>query len=176
MPTIQIIVPGQLISPLTAPPPPQYPASTALGRSEIIKYAKLKVLPNPDATALTTCDENSATRVLAVDVYCMLEHLFFDAMLSHADIAMAFHCNVSQLTKAVTGVDYKGGSHKYKPKKATKRPSETTDKQAGPSKRKATSASSTQPETTQMPNPDVQEDMLPSLSSSNSDLPLGLLI
>ena len=30
MPTIQIIVPGQLISPLTAPPPPQSPASMAL--------------------------------------------------------------------------------------------------------------------------------------------------
>ena len=47
MPTIQIIVPGELLSPLTAPPPPQSPASMALGRSEIIKYTKLKVLPNP---------------------------------------------------------------------------------------------------------------------------------
>ena len=175
MPTIQVIVPGQLISPLTAPPSPQYPASTALGRSEIIKYTKLKVLPNPDATALTMCDENSATRVLAAAIYCMLEHLFFDDTLSRADIATAFHCNVSQLTKAITSVDYKGGPHKYKPKKATKRPSETTHKQAGPSKRKTTSTSSTQPETTQAPNPDVQEDTLPSSSSSDSDLPLGLL-
>ena len=175
MPTIQISVPGQLISPLTAPPPPQSPALMALGRSEIIKYTKLQVLPNPNATALTTCDENSATRVLAAAVYCMLEHFFFDDTLSRTDIATAFRCNVSQLTKAVTGVDYKGGPHKYKPKKATKRPSETTDKQAGPSKRKATSTSSTQPETTQAPNPDVQEDTLPSLSSSNSELPLGLL-
>ena len=120
MPTIQIIVPSQLISSLTAPPPPQYPASMALGRSEIIKFTKLKVLPNPDASALTTSDENSATRVLATAVYCRLEHLFFDDTLSHADIATAVHCNVSQLTKAVTGVDYKGGPHKYKPKKATK--------------------------------------------------------
>ena len=119
MPTIQIIVPNQLISPLTAPPPPQLPASTALGRSEIIKFTKLKVLPNPDASALTTCDENSATRVMAAAVYCKLEHLFFDETLSRADIAMAFCCNVSQLTKAITGVDYKGGPHKYKPKKAT---------------------------------------------------------
>ena len=175
MPTIQIIVPGQLISPLTAPPSPQYPASTALGRSEIIKYTKLKMLPNPDATALTTCHENSATRVLAAAVYCMLEHLFFDDTLSRANIATAFRCNMSQLTKTVTGVDYKGGPHKYKPKKATKRPRETTDKQTGPSKRKATSTSFTQPETTQPTNPDAQEDTLPSSSSSNSDLPLGLL-
>ena len=99
MPTIQISVPGQPIPPLTAPPPPQSPALTALGRSKIIKYTKLQVLPNPNATALTTCDENSATRVLAVAVYCMLEHFCFDDTLSHADIAMAFHCNVSQLTK-----------------------------------------------------------------------------
>ena len=131
MPTIQISVPGQLISPLTAPPPPQSPALTALGKSEIIKYTKLQVLPNPNATALTTCDENSATRVLAAAVYCMLEHFFFDDTLSRADIAMAFLCNVSQLTKAVTGVDYKGGPHRYKPKKATKRPSKPTDEKPG---------------------------------------------
>ena len=175
MPTIQIIIPGQLISPLSAPPPPQYPASMALGRSEIIKFTKLKVLPNPDATALTTCDENSATRVLAAAIYCTLEHLFFDDTLSCADITTAFRCNLSQLTKAVTGVDYKGGPHRYKPKKATKRPREPTDEQAGPSKCKATSTSFTQPESMQATNPDVQEDTLPSSSSSNSDLPLGLL-
>ena len=175
MPTIQISVPGQLISPLRAPPPPQSPALMALGRSEIIKYTKLQVLPNPNATALTTCDENSATRVLAAAVYCTLEHFFFDDTLSRADITTAFRCNMSQLTKAVTGVDYKGGLHKYKPKQATKRPSETTDKQAGPSKRKASSTSSTQPETMQAPNPDVQEDTLPSSSSSDSELPIGLL-
>ena len=175
MPTIQISVPGQLISPLIALPPPQSPALTALGRSEIIKYTKLQVLPNPNAAALTTCDENSATRVLAAAVYCTLEHFFFDDMLSRTDIATAFRCNMSQLTKAITRVDYKGGPHKYKPMKATKRPRETTDKQAGPSKCKATSMSFTQPETMQAPNPDVQEDTLPSLSSSDSDLPLGLL-
>ena len=175
MPTIQISVPGQLISPLTALPPPQFPALMALGRSKIIKYTKLQVLPNPNATALTTCNENSATRVLAAAIYCTLEHFFFDDTLSRADITTAFRCNVSQLTKVVTGVDYKGGPHKCKPKKATKRPSETTDKQAGPSKRKATSTSSTQPETTQAPNPDVQEDTLPSSSSRDSELPIGLL-
>ena len=54
MSTIQIVVPGELLSPLTAQLPALSPASTALGRSEIIKYTKLKVLPNPDATALAT--------------------------------------------------------------------------------------------------------------------------
>ena len=176
MPFIQIIVPGELLSPLTAPPPPQSPASTALGRLEIIKYTKLKVLPNPDATAFTTCDENSATRVLAAAVYSTLEHLFFDDTLSRVDISMAFHCNVSQLTKAVTGVDYKGGPCYYKSKKATKRPSETTDKDTGPLKRKATSTHPTQPKTMQATDPVVQEDTLSSSSSSESDLPQGLPI
>ena len=36
------------------------------------------------------------------------------------------------------GVDYKGGLHSCKSKKATKRPSEITDEHPGPSKRKAT--------------------------------------
>ena len=84
MPAIQIIVPGQLLSPFTAPPPPQTPASTALGRSEIIKYTKLKVLPNPDATTLTACDEKAATRVLAAAIYCKLEQRFFDDKLLSA--------------------------------------------------------------------------------------------
>ena len=119
-------------------------------------------------------DENSATRVLATAVYCKLEHLFFDETLSRADIATAFHCNVSHLTKAVTGVDYKGGPHKYKPKKAMKRPTETTYEPVGSSKHKATSTSFTQPESMQATSPDVQEDTLLS-GSSSSDLPLGLL-
>ena len=175
MPTIQISLPGQLISPLTAPPPPQSPALTALGRSEIIKYTKLQVLPNPNATALTTCDENSATRVLAAAVYCTLEHFFFDDTLSRTDIATAFCCNVSQLTKAITGVDYKGGPHRYKPKKATKRPSKPTDKKPGPSKRKERSTSPNQPKTMKATNPGAQEDTLSSSISSGSDLPQGLL-
>ena len=42
MPTIQILVPGNLVSPVSAPPPPLTAASTALGKSEIIKYANRK--------------------------------------------------------------------------------------------------------------------------------------
>ena len=40
MPTIQIVIPGNLVSPVLAPPPPPTAASTALGKSEIIKYTK----------------------------------------------------------------------------------------------------------------------------------------
>ena len=37
MPTIHVVIPRNLVSPVAAPPPPQATASTALGRSEIIK-------------------------------------------------------------------------------------------------------------------------------------------
>ena len=73
MPTIQVVVPRNLVSPITAPPPPPAAASTALGKSEIIKYTKLKVLPNPDSPELMVCDENSATRVLAAAIYLKIE-------------------------------------------------------------------------------------------------------
>ena len=85
MPTIQIVVPGQLISPLAAPTPPPPPATTALGRSEIVNRMKLQVLPNPDSTALAGCEKNSATRVLATMVYSKREHHFFDHTLSHME-------------------------------------------------------------------------------------------
>ena len=81
---------------------------------------------------------------------------------------------MSQLTKAVMGVDYKGGPHSYKSKKATKRPSATPDEHPGPSKREATPTCPTQCKTMQATGPIVQEDTLSSSSSSNSDLPQGL--
>ena len=97
-------------------------------------------------------------------VYCKLEHLFFDETRPHINIATAFRCNVSQLTKAVTGVDYKGGPHSYK-RKATQKRSGTQDENPGPSKTKATSQQ-------------VQDDTLSSSNSSLSDsnLPPGLQI
>ena len=118
-PAIQLIIPGQLMSPLSTPPPPQPSASTAIGYSEIINFMKLRVLPNPDSDALMSCDKNSATRVLTAAIYCQLEHNYFDETRSRVDIATAFRCNTTQLSKAVTGVDYKFGPHHYKPKKAS---------------------------------------------------------
>ena len=37
-PAIQLIIPGQLMSPLSTPPPPQPSASTAVGHSEIMNF------------------------------------------------------------------------------------------------------------------------------------------
>ena len=143
-----------------------------MGRAEIINFTKGKVLPNPEASSLTDCDDNSATRVLAAAVYCQLERKYFDETHSRHEVAALFHCNTSQLSKAITGVEYKSGPHHYKPQKATKRMMETAEQQTGPSKRKALPSTSTQTESTQAPDPDVQADTLS--SSSDSDLPLGL--
>ena len=61
LPTIQIVIPGQLLSPVATPPPPQSAASTTMGKMDIINYMKKLVLPNPDAPELLPCDHNSAT-------------------------------------------------------------------------------------------------------------------
>ena len=183
MPTIQVVIPGNLVSPVTAPPPPQAAASTALGKSEIIKYTKLKVLPDPDSPELMEADKNSATHVLAVAIYLKVEHLFFDDTSSCMDIATAFQCNLSQLTKAVTCVNYKAGPLYYKPKlkTATKRSCDSIDPNLDPKKKAKTkqgqASTSKQMSTSAMkkPSPVVMEDTLSSSSSSSDILPLGLL-
>ena len=178
MPTIQVVIPGNLVSPVAAPPPPQAAASTALGRSEIATYTELKVLPNPDSPELMVADKNSAA------IYLKVEHLFFDETLSRMDVATAFRCNLSQLTKTVTGVNYKGGLHHYKPKPktATKRSCDSTDLNPDPAKKAKTKQG--QPSTLkqadtvmQKPGTVVKEDTLSSSSSSSDEeLPLGLKI
>ena len=185
MPTIHIVVLGNLVSPVSAPPPPQTAASTALGKSKIVKYTKYRVLPDPDSPELAMVEENSATRVLAAAIYLKVENLFFDETSSRLEIATAFKCNISQLTKAITGVHYKGGPHHYKPKQktgnkrgrsstgpsqqATKKP-KTKEAQASTSKQTSTSTSQEK-----QPSQVVSEDTLSESSSSSDILPLGLL-
>ena len=127
-PSIQLIVLGQMISPLSTPPPPKQESSTATGCTEIMNFTKRKVLPNPDLESLTDYDDNSATHVLAAAIYCQLEKNYFDETCSCSDVAALFCCNTSQLSKAITGVDYKSGPHYYKPKKVTKRAAEVLHK------------------------------------------------
>ena len=111
MPTIQVVVPGQTVGPLTASPLQQTETSTAVGRAELIKFTKTHVLPNPNLTELAEADKNSATRVLAAAVFLKLERKYFDETTSRMDASTAFGCNVSQQSKAITGVDYKSGPH-----------------------------------------------------------------
>ena len=92
-PTIQLIVPGQMMSPLATPPPPRQELSTAAGRMEIMNFMKCKFLPKPDSECLINCDENSATRVLAAAIYCQLEKHYFDETHSRSDVTALFRCN-----------------------------------------------------------------------------------
>ena len=184
MPTIQIVVPGNLVSPVSAPPPPQTAASTALGKSEIVKYTKHRVLSDPDSPELALVEENSATRVLAAAIYLKIENLFFDETSSRLEIATAFKCNISQLTKAVTGVHYKGGPHHYIPKQKTgdkRRRSSTGPSQQATKKPKTKAEASTSKQAStstseeKQPSQVVAEDTLSESSSSSDILPLGLL-
>ena len=135
-----------------------------------MNFMKMRVLPDPDSDALTNCNDNSATTVLVAAIYCQLECHYFDETRSRIDVAMLFHCNSSQLAKAVMGIDYKSGPHHYKPKKC-----------------KGTAESSeTDPTKTKTPcKEDIakldpkesalsEEDTLSS-SSSSSILPAGIL-
>ena len=114
--TIQIIVPPNMTSPVVAPPLPPPQAATPLGHTVIVNAMKLKVLPNPDAQCLHECDKNTPTRVLAAAIYAKLERKFFDSTHSRIDLATAFRCNVSQLTKAVTSTKVKPKPDEHLPK------------------------------------------------------------
>ena len=130
-----------------------------------MNFTKCKVLPNPESSSLTDCDDNSATRVLAAAVYCQLEKNYFDETRSRSDVAALFRCNTSQLSKAITGVEYKSGPHHYKPKKASKQKPESSTQdstqQKGPRTADADQKGAVLPEATL------------SSSSGDSNLPLS---
>ena len=172
-PAIQLIIPGQLRSPLSTPPPPQPSASTTVGHSEIMNFTKLRILPDPNSDALMSCDNNSATRVLTAAIYCQLECNYFDETCSRMDITSAFCCNSSKLSKAVTGVDYKSGPHHYKLKKTSKRAADSSG--VDPPKTKAPCTED--PTTSGLKKsamPEIPEEDTLSSSSDSSTLPPGL--
>ena len=175
MPAIQIVVLGQLMSPISARAPSPTPVTATPGRSDIIEKTKLRVLPNPNSLALAPCDKNSATRVLTAAVFSKLECHYFDETMSRVDVVSKFKCNMSQLSKALTGVDYASGPHHYKPKEkktATKRTS-AADSNPEPAKRTSGVPEKSEAATTPK-SPAVHEDTLSS-SSSSDKLPPGLL-
>ena len=108
------------------------------------------------------------------------------------EVSTAFCCNVSQLTKAFTGVEYHSGPHHYKPKpqESCKRTTDQGEAQdasqpkktrAAPSKKTSTESQLWQEEhpmtfsLQKMDNISPEaEDTLESESSSDSPLPEGL--
>ena len=180
-PAIQLVLPPGITSPATAPPPPPHQATTPLGRAAIIDTTKQKVLPDPNAPCLSKCNKNTATRVLATAVCSKLERKYFNSTHSRMEVSTAFRCNVSQLTKALTRVEYHSGPHHYKPKPRESRKRTTNQGEApdAPLPKKTRAAPSKKTTTTfslqKMDNvsPDA-EDTLESESSSDSPLPEGL--
>ena len=173
MPMIQVVVPGQLIGPLSPPQIHQTETSTAIGHAELIKYTKSRVLPDPYSSELSEASKNSATRVLAAAVFLKIEKLYFDDITSRMDASRLFGCKVSQLTKAITGINYKSGPHHYVPKR--QRETATAKHKAKPKpepsatkKQKQSSTSSVEPD-----DPIPSPDTLPT-DSSSSELPEGL--
>ena len=122
-PTLQLVLPPGVVSPLSTPPPPPKPATTAVGRLEMVKYCKTKILPTSTDEAFLKCEERSPVQVLAAAIFYTLEKHLFDETTARADVASTFHITSAQLHKAITGVDYQSGPHVYKRKwKATDTP------------------------------------------------------
>ena len=180
MPMIQVVVPGQMIGPLTTTQLHQAETSTAIRHAELIKFTKSQVLPDPYSPELAEADKNSATRVLAAAVFLKIEKLYFDDTTSGMDASTLFGCKVSQLTKVITGVDYKLGPHHYVPKKqktsaASKRAAGEPKPGPSPAKKQKDTPTSSR-HTTTLPDKIIPDlDTLSSSLSSSFDLPEGKL-
>ena len=194
-PAIQLVLPPGIIYPAAAPLPSPHQATTPLGRAAIIDATKQKVLPDPSAPCPSKCNKNTAIRVPATAIYSKLERKYFDSTYSRMEVSTAFHCNVSQLTKALTGVEYHSGPHHYKPKpqESCKRTTNQGEASDAPRPKQTKAAPSTKTSTKTQPwqdeNPTTfslhnikrmdnispeAEDTLESESSSDSPLPEGL--
>ena len=90
------------------------------------------------------------------------------------ELATAFKCNVSQLSKALTGIEYRSGPHYYKPKPKSvkKRMSELGEPSGTPPTKTSKPVTETTAQPAQTKHPSPAEDTL--ASDSSSDLPPGL--
>ena len=111
-PNLQLVLPLGQVSPLFAPPTPK--ASSTTDRKELIQLCKTAILPDPSHSVFHKVEERTPTRVLAAAVYCTLEKHLFDETTTRNDVASKFRITAAQLHKAITGIDYKSGPHKYK--------------------------------------------------------------
>ena len=79
-PTLQLVLPPGVVSPLSTPPPPPKTATTAVGKLEMLKYCKTKILPQSTDEVFKKCEARTPVRVLAAAIFCTLEkHLFDEA-------------------------------------------------------------------------------------------------
>ena len=111
-PNLQLVLPPGQVSPLFAHPTPT--VSSTSDRKELIQLCKTAILPDPSHSVFHKVEERTPTRVLAAAVYCTLEKHLFDETTRRNDVASKFRITAAQLHKAITGIDYKSGPHKYK--------------------------------------------------------------
>ena len=118
-PTLQLVLPPGVVSPLSTPPPPPPPktATTAVRKLQMLKYCKTKILLQSTDEVFQKCEEWTPVRVLAVAIFCTLEKHLFDETTPRADVANSFNIMTAQLHKAITGIDYQSGPHVYKRKR-----------------------------------------------------------
>ena len=124
--TLQLVMPPGQILPLSTPPPPPETSTTPTGRQEMIQYCKKQILPDHLASSFNKCEPRSPTRVLAAAIFSTLEKHLFDSTTPRTEVAANFSITPAQLHKAITGVDYKSGPHKYKKKKSVTTETVTT--------------------------------------------------
>ena len=92
----------------------------------MFQYCKKQILPDHLANAFEKCKPQSPTRVLAAAIFSTLEKHLFDSTTPRAEVAANFSITPAQLHKAITGVDYKSGPHKYKKRKSVTTETVTT--------------------------------------------------
>ena len=160
-PNLQLVLPPGQVSPLFAPPTPK--ASTASERKELIQLCKAAILPDPSHSIFHKVEEKTPTRVLAAAVYCTLERHLFDETTTRNDVALKFKITAAQLHKAITGIDYKSGPHKYKKRRKTDDVSTSHTLEPRPS-------TSSQQHTQEVTQPSEEPaDPVDTLSSSSSE-------
>ena len=161
-PNLQLVLPLGQVSPLFAPPTPK--ASSASERKELIQLCKTAILPNPLHSVFHKVEEKTPTRVLAAAVYCTLEKHLFDETTTRNDVASKFRITAAQLHKAITGIDYKSGPHKYKKRRKVDDVSTSQTLEPRPS----TSSKLQQTQQTKQPS-EEPADLVDTLSSSSSE-------
>ena len=98
-------------------------------------------------------------------MYCTLEKHLFDDTTPRADVASKYRITAAQLHKAITGIDYKSGPHKYKKRRKDEVPDVSTSQTQEP----RPSTSSKLRKTQQMKQtPQEPADPVDTLSSSSS--------
>ena len=58
-PTLQLVLPPGVVSPLSTPPPPPKTATTAVGKLEMLKYCKTKILLKSTDEVFQKCEERT---------------------------------------------------------------------------------------------------------------------